>query len=58
MHRYAADMHREVELKEPVAVRTFQNVLSKNNLKSIISANKPFLTNCHKANRLIFAEDC
>ena len=54
----AVDLHKELHEKIPFSVQTFRNVLDKNDLKCHIAACKPLLTNAHKANRLLFAEDC
>ena len=54
----AVEIHKEVVLRTPVSLSTVKRVLSKYDLKSYRAASKPLLQNYHKANRLMFAEDC
>ena len=54
----ATEIHKEVELKNPVSVHTIRNVLIKNDLRAYTPVIKPKLSLAHKANRLLFAEDC
>ena len=54
----ATEIHKGVQLSNPVSVRTIRNVLIKNDLRAFTSAIKPKLSYAHKANRLRFAEDC